>query len=235
MPAIRASALAAVFFASHIFFAQAYTPPPPPLTTAPCVPTKKEPCTTQTHPAPTSLPPATADKFPFPGEPPTPARGDNAQPNPSTPTATNPNPFPGEPSDASSSSSKPDTAPVPGEPTPEDGDKSALKDAGSTGSTRFQRRQLAKVEDLDRRELEDIDVSRYYISTGNFPAAYARAQDALRLYPEDENAHLVLAVAAEKLKKKDEAVSEYKAYLKLAPDGDKAKQAQRAVALLTAK
>jgi hypothetical protein len=37
------------------------------------------------------------------------------------------------------------------------------------------------------------------------------------------------------MKKKDEAVAEYKAYLKLAPDGDKAKQAKRALEDLGAK
>ncbi len=107
-----------------------------------------------------------------------------------------------------------------------------LKDEGSTGSTRFQRKHLAKVEDTDQRELKDIEVSHFYLTTGNFPAAYTRAQDAVKLYPDDENAHLALAEAADKLKKRDEAAEEYKVYLKLAPDGDKAKQAERALAAL---
>jgi Tfp pilus assembly protein PilF len=114
-------------------------------------------------------------------------------------------------------------------------DKSALKDAGSTGSTRFERRKLAVPEDKDQRELEDLDVSHFYLTTGDFLGAYMRAQDAVKLYPDDENAHLALALAAEKMKKKDEAVAEYKAYLKLAPDGDKAKQAKRALEDLGAK
>ncbi len=67
------------------------------------------------------------------------------------------------------------------------------------------------------------------MTTGNFVAAYSRAQDALKLYPDDENAHIAVAVSADKLKKNDEAVAEYKIYLKLAPDGVKAKEARRAL------
>ena len=121
---------------------------------------------------------------------------------------------------------------------PDDPDTPArpnLKDEGSTGSTRFQRKHLAKVEDTDHRELEDLDVSHYYMTTGNFTAAYLRAKDAVRLYPDDENAYMALAVSAEKLKKNDEAVASYKTYLKLAPDGEKAKQAEKALEVLPQK
>ena len=237
--------------------AQAYTPPPPPLVPGPCKPTKNEPCDTQPAKAPAI--PATADKFPFPGEAPAgttqpqtgtapdakPAAGQfpfpgNAAEAPaaaanSTPDAKKPAfPFPDEPGESSSSSSSSSSS-ASGEAADPDGTKGPLKDAGSTGSTRFQRKHLAKVEDLDHRELEDLDVSHYYITTGNFVAAYSRAQDAVKLYPDDENAHMALAVAADKLKKKDEAAAEYQAYLKLAPDGEKAKQAERALELLAKK
>jgi len=94
---------------------------------------------------------------------------------------------------------------------------------------------MAVPEDLDHRELEDLDVAHYYMTTGNFVAAYSRAQDAVKLYPDDENAHFALALAADKLKKNAEAAAEYKAYLKLAPDGDKAKQARKALEVLPAK
>ena len=70
------------------------------------------------------------------------------------------------------------------------------------------------------------------MSTGDYLAAYNRAKDALRLYPDDENAHIALAVAADKLKKTTEAAAEYHAYLKMAPDGDKAKVAQHALEIL---
>ena len=101
--------------------------------------------------------------------------------------------------------------------------------------TRTERRHLPKVEDMDHRELEDVDVSRYYFSTGDFKAAYLRAQDAIKIKPEDGEAHLALADAARELKKNDEAVKEYKAYLDLEPDGTKAKAARRAIAALAPK
>ena len=92
------------------------------------------------------------------------------------------------------------------------------------------RHKLAKVEDLDEREAKDVEVSGFYLSTGNYIGAYARARDAVRLYPDDPEAHFALAAAAQKLKKNDEAVAEYKSYLKLEPDGDHVKVAQHALA-----
>jgi len=173
---------------------------------------------------------AGADKFPFQGE--TPAAPDAPQ----TGKPAKAFPFPGEPdapasssssSSSSSSDGASDAAPDPNAPR--------LKDAGSTGSTRFQRRKMAVPEDADKRELDDLDVSHYYITTGNFTGAYMRAQDAVKLYPDDEQAHFALAVAAEKMKKLDEAVAEYTKYLALAPDGEKSKQARRTLESLQAK
>jgi Tfp pilus assembly protein PilF len=86
------------------------------------------------------------------------------------------------------------------------------------------------VEDLDAREAEDLQVSHYYATTGNFLASYMRAQDAVKTIPDDPLAHFALAESASKLKKTDEAIAEYKLYLKLDPDGEKAKAAQRALA-----
>ena len=243
------TALAAGLILASAAHAQAYVPPPPPLTTAPCVPTRKDPCAVQ-QPVPPSVP-AASDANPFPGDASQPAGAPTA-PTPQNnqkPASADQNPFPGVPdtpadtpkappnsdnpgessSSSSSSSSSPDDAPA------EPDAKSALKDAGSTGSTRFERKHLAKVEDTDHRELEDLDVSHYYMTTGNFTAAYARAQDAVKLYPDDENAHIALAVSAEKLKKYPEAAAEYKIYLKLAPDGTKAKLAQRALETMPAR
>ena len=63
----------------------------------------------------------------------------------------------------------------------------------------------------------------------NLPGAYLRAQDAVKTQPDYSATHFALAQIAEKMKKKDEAIAEYRAYLKLDPDGDKAKAAQRAL------
>lgn len=95
------------------------------------------------------------------------------------------------------------------------------------------RRPLPKVEDLGRRESEDLQVSRYYASTGNHIAAYMRAKDAVRVVPGDSAAHFALAEAAAALKKTDEAVAEYRASLQLAPQGDNAAKARRALASIT--
>ncbi len=250
--------------------AQAYTPPPPPLTTAPCVPTKKDPC-----PAPPAPPPPTTDKFPFPGDSaPPPAIGSvddpSVKPAPGAASKSagggDPFPFPGESPGAgaapSGSKAAPDEAggadkfPFPGLPgLPGDGAGSSssssssssgsgatdsgeassdpakprLKDEGSAGSTPSSRRKLAKVEDLDEREAKDLEVSHFYLTTGDFLGAYNRAKDAIRIDPDDPEAHFALAAAAQKLKKNDEAVAEYTSYLKLEPDGDHVKVAKRAL------
>jgi hypothetical protein len=225
-----------------------YTPPPPPLTPGPCVPTKKDPCT----PLPSATaPPAAADKFPFPGEPgadekpsapaspkafPFPEDADKpAAPSAQTPAAKS-FPFPEDADKAavpasSSSSGAPDP-----EPPADADDAPALADKGSSGSTRAERRRhLPKVEDLDEREAKDLEVAHYYTTTGNFLAAYNRAKDAVTTIPDDPAAHFALAEGARNLKKNDEAIAEYKLYLKLDPGGEKAKSAQRALSELSPK
>jgi Tfp pilus assembly protein PilF len=105
-----------------------------------------------------------------------------------------------------------------------------FKDEGSEGSTRTQRRRLPKAEDMGAREEEDIRVAKYYHSTGNYLGAYMRAKDAIKIDPEDPEAHYALAINAEKLSKKDEARDGYTVYLKLEPDGRDAKAAKQALA-----
>ena len=239
-----------------------YTPPPPPLKTGPCVPTKDYPCT----PLPSSEPAAAAParKFPFPGDasasqafpfpedadkppaaPPTPAAKsfpfpeDADKPSPPPTPAAKSFPFPDNvdpPTSSSSSSSSSNSAPTAADPDP---DKPELADKGSSGTTRMerraQRRLLPKVEDLDEREAKDLEVSHYYATTGNFLASYMRAQDAVKTIPNDPLAHFALAESANKLNKKDEAIAEYKLYLKLDPDGEKAHVAQRALDALVPK
>jgi Tfp pilus assembly protein PilF len=66
----------------------------------------------------------------------------------------------------------------------------------------------------------------------NYQGAYLRAKDAVKIQPEYSATHFALAQVAEKMKKKDEAIAEYQTYLKLDPDGEKAKDAQKALAEL---
>lgn len=227
---LAAALLLLAFPAASRVAAQAYTPPPPPLT--PCVPTKKLPC----NPPATLPPPPAPEKFPFPGDPPAPA----TQPPAAAPHAAAPAdpasrfPFPGEepstppPGPASSSSSSSSSASRatadPDPPAP------AIKDAASPEPTRpSRRRRLPKSEDLDARETKDLEVSNYYFSTGDFQAAYNRAKDALRLYPDDPEAHFALAQAAAKLNKTGESQAEYRTYLQLEPDGPHLKAAAKAL------
>lgn len=227
-----------------------YQPPPPPLTTKPCVPTKKEPCTAA--PAvriPAAAAPSTAEQFPFPGDSPAAKAGTDAA-KPATGSGGGGStadkfPFPGEAetpsssssssssasSSSSSSSSSPDAVPE----SPVDPEQPALKDVGSSALTRSQRRHLPKVEDLDHREEEDLQVSHFYFTTGDYQASYLRAQDAVKIMPDDPAAHFALAQAAQRLRKNDEAIAEFGAYLKLDPGGDKVKPALKALNQLAGK
>jgi Tfp pilus assembly protein PilF len=81
----------------------------------------------------------------------------------------------------------------------------------------------------DERVDEDINVAKFYLNRGNFMAAYMRSKDAVKTEPDYAPTHFSLAQAAEKMKKVDEAKAEYNAYLKLAPDGDDAKAAHKAL------
>jgi Tfp pilus assembly protein PilF len=88
---------------------------------------------------------------------------------------------------------------------------------------------------MDDREYEDLQVSHFYLQDGNFLGAYLRAQDAVKCIPDDSEAHFALALAAQRMKKNEEAIREFNAYLKLEPDGDKVKAAKRALEELAEK
>ena len=94
------------------------------------------------------------------------------------------------------------------------------------------RRRLPKVQHVqsdDERVDEDLKVAKFYMKDDNLPGAYLRAKDAVKTQPDYSATHLALAQIAQKMKKKDEAIAEYQAYLKLDPGGDQAKAAQSAL------
>jgi tetratricopeptide (TPR) repeat protein len=111
----------------------------------------------------------------------------------------------------------------------------ALKDQGSEGAPTG--RHLlhrvnpvgTKLQSDDEREAEDLDIARYYTQTGDLQGAYLRGQDAVKLAPDDADAHFLLAETAAKLNKRDEAVAEYNACLKLDPAEKEAKAARKAL------
>jgi tetratricopeptide (TPR) repeat protein len=81
---------------------------------------------------------------------------------------------------------------------------------------------------------KDDKVGQYYLQTGDYKGAYDRYKEATEVNPADADAVFGLAEAARGLKRKDEAVQNYKLYLDVVPDGGKAKAARKALAELGA-
>ena len=109
-----------------------------------------------------------------------------------------------------------------------------MKDAGSEGENTHRRKlpKVTKLQSDEDRELEDLDVAKYYLSAGSPMAAYLRSKDAVKLKPSDAEAHYSLAQAAAKLKKHDEAVAEFQLCLQLEPDGEHVKAVRKELAEL---
>lgn len=170
-----------------------------------------------------ATPSDTIKKFPFPGESPAPS----APSVPSTPDAGS--------SSSSSSSSNAGDLPDSGAPDTPD-----LKDAGSEGTqTRSGGHILhraappaPKPQTADQREAEDLDVADFYMKSGDLKGAYLRTQDAVKIAPDDPSAHFALAEIAARLGKKDEAIAEYNACLKLDPTDKEKKDSGKALARL---
>lgn len=86
-----------------------------------------------------------------------------------------------------------------------------------------------KLQTPDEREAEDLSVAKFYTDAGDFQGAYLRSQDAVKTAPDDPDAHFALAEAAQRLQKRDEAIAEYKACLKLDPTDKETKAARKAL------
>jgi len=174
-------------------------------------------------PASAGKKPSGAD-FPFPG--------DDSKPAASA--------SPGESSSSSSSSSSDDASPADGSSDSKPDATPALKDKGSDGSQATPGRHIlhrvnpigTKLQTPDEREAEDLSVARYYTQSGDLQGAYLRTQDAVKTAPDDPDAHFALAEIARKLNKRDQAIAEYTACLKLDPDDKKAGAARKALARL---
>jgi hypothetical protein len=116
-------------------------------------------------------------------------------------------------------------------------DGTGLQDKGSEGTTgRHLLHRVnpvgTKLQSADEREAEDLSVAKFYNDSGDLQGAYLRSQDAVKTVPDDPEAHFALAEAALKLNKRDEAIAEYKACLKLDPVDKEAKAARKALARL---
>jgi TolA-binding protein len=230
-------------------------PGPPPCKVEP----DPVPCGAPSAPTPPGKPGQT-QKFPFPGETgnsPSPAPN-SASPSlsgvpaaPETPPAAGAKkdfPFPGEAgspaaatpdasSSSSSSSSNGDAPTIDADGNPV---TPALADKGTTAASPTPGRHIlhrvnpigTKLETADERESEDLNVAHFYLDSGDLKGAYTRSQDAVKTAPDDPDAHFLLAEIAQKLNKRDEAIAEYNACLKLDPTDKQAKDAHKALARL---
>jgi Flp pilus assembly protein TadD len=80
---------------------------------------------------------------------------------------------------------------------------------------------------------DDVRVGRFYLDSGNYKGAYGRFSEASRLDPANVEAIYGLAAAAEGMHHTDEALTNYKLYLEVAPDGKNVKSARKAVQALS--
>jgi tetratricopeptide (TPR) repeat protein len=219
--------------------ALARTTPPQSTPAAPC-PASNQPANQNSQPCPTpAKKPSVAEQFPFPGEAAKPASPPDS-PKPATtpsdaatqhpfPTAPTPKLPPDESSSSSSSSSNGE------DPDPTAADTPTVdKDGNPTPGTSVHRKlpKVKKVQSDDERVDEDLAVAKFYLRDENYQGAYLRAKDAVNVQPDYSAAHFALAEIAQKMKKKNEAIAEYQLYLKLDPDGEKAKAAKKALSEL---
>jgi tetratricopeptide (TPR) repeat protein len=80
---------------------------------------------------------------------------------------------------------------------------------------------------------DDVRVGRFYLRDGAYEGAYGRFSEANRLDPTNLDAIYGLAAAAAGLHHTEEALINYKLYLQIAPDGDDAKSARKAIRALS--
>jgi tetratricopeptide (TPR) repeat protein len=104
------------------------------------------------------------------------------------------------------------------------------------------RRRLRKPSDKDiqsgslageGKAQDDIRVGRFYLGDGNYEGAYGRFSEANRMDPTNLDAIYGLAASAAGLHHTDEALTNYKLYLEIAPDGNDAKSARKAIRALS--
>jgi hypothetical protein len=199
--------------------------PPCPPATATSDKDAAKPCT---PPASETKKPSVAEQFPFPGESVKP-EPDASAPNAPHPSAATEHPFPTQPaadadSSSSSSSSSSDDADSPKTPI-----GPPLHDEGSEGKSTRHRIRAEKSQTDDQRVDEDLRVAKFYSDSGNLQGAYLRAKDAVKIQPDYSETRFALAQIAQKMKKKDEAIAEYKAYLSLDPNGERKKAVVKAL------
>lgn len=76
---------------------------------------------------------------------------------------------------------------------------------------------------------KDVEVGDFYFSQKNYRGAESRYAEALEYKPNDAEATFKLALTKERLGEKEDAVASYQSYLKILPEGPRAKDAEKGI------
>ena len=79
------------------------------------------------------------------------------------------------------------------------------------------------------RAEKDVEVGDFYFNLKNYRAAESRYAEALLYKPNDAEATFKLAESLNKLGEREDAVAGYQSYLKILPEGPRAKEAKDAI------
>lgn len=217
--------LVAAFGVAALCQAQSAPPAPAPCPDANQAGSKSASARPCTPSAPKANAPSAAQQFPFPGEASQPDQTPSA-PDASHPSAAAAHPYPGNSgADAGSSSSSSSS----GSSSSDDGDVPSIPPGDLGKLTRRKPAPIEKVQTKDQRVDEDLRVAKFYMNDDDLPGAYLRAKDAVRVEPDYSETHFMLGQVAQKMKKNEEAIAEYEAYLKMDPGGDRTKEVTRAL------
>lgn len=178
-------------------------------------------------PAPNEPGKSASQKFPFPGEASKPDLSGAATSSSSSSSSSSDDGIPADTPDSAPGANPSNAGP-------------ALKDAGSSGDNPTPGRHIlhrvnppgTKLQTADEREAEDLDVAHFYMDQGDLAGAYLRGKDAVTTKPDDPEAHFLLAEIANKLNKREEAIAEYNACLKLDPTDKQARDSRKALTKL---
>ena len=180
----------------------------------------------------------------------------SAAPNPQQPAqkpgaAAAENPFPEDVSKGAAAAAKANDSGSPGATDSSGSSSSSSSSSNSPGGVDPDagediphdtgRRRLKKPSDGDiqsgslagtGRAKEDVKIGSYYLGQGDYKGAYARFQEAGQMDPANLEAIYGLAASADGMHRTQEALENYNLYLQIAPDGQRAKAAEKAIRAL---
>jgi tetratricopeptide (TPR) repeat protein len=172
------------------------------------------------------------------------APADQQTPQPAHKNAAQENPFPEDVSKGAAAAAAKDSAANSSSSSSSSSSSNAAGDADPNADLPRDtgRRRLKKPSDKDiqsgslageGRAQDDVRVGHFYLGNGEFKGAYGRYSEAVRLDPTNMDAIYGLAASAAGLHHTDEALTNYKLYLQIAPDGNDAKSARKALRALS--